>query len=273
MPTYAYFAFVVVAISWIVRNKARLLSIQRAIGGILGDPLRFKGDTALSSEQRWAIAAGADLAVRNGQFLDALPTGLTHAHEILSTWWGIESREDALDMLRHLAREGHRASYQQVVTLVRGQPESQQRALIERVAFDIEQPELAETFETLLASQRLLVDDGLLAADAAPPNLLAWDLGRLINICRWCFDVGWLSEEECWRHILPAADALQREYDSWSELSTAYVMGFVMWKGGDPDLEYGVLKSDRKLLLSDARSPWKRLAFSPVLLGGELARA
>jgi hypothetical protein len=273
MPTYAYFAFVVVAISWLLRNKSRLLSFKRTVDGILGDPLRFKGETGLSTEQRWTLAAGADLAVRNGQFLDALATGLPHSHEILSTWWGIESREDALDMLRHLAREGHRASYQQVVTLVRGQPEYAQRALIERVAADIEQPELAETFESLLASMQLLVGDGLLAADASPPSLLAWDLGRLINICRWCFDVGWLSEEECWRHMLPAADALSREYDSWSELSTAYVMGFVMWKGGDPDLEYGVLKSDRKLLLSDARSPWQKLAFSAELVGGQLARA
>jgi hypothetical protein len=272
MPTYTYLFLAALALSWIVRNKSRLLSITHTLGAILGDPLRFKGGAGLSIEQRWALAAGADLAVRNGQFLDALPTGLLNAHEILSSWWGIESREEALDMLRQLANEGHRASYQRIVTLMRGQSERQQRAQIERLALDIELPELVETFESLLAARGVLVADGLLPADAAPPSLLAWDLGRLINICRWCFDVGWLSEDECWRHILPAAHALQREYDSWSELSTAYVMGFVLWKGGDAGLEYGVLKDDRKLLLSDPRSPWRQLAWDPVALG-ELVRA
>jgi len=272
MPTYAYVLFVALAISWVVRNKSKLLSIKHSFGGIVGDPLRVRGDGSLSLEQRWAVGAGADLALRNVAFLDALPTGLPNSRELLAEWWGIETREDALDMLRHLVKQGHRADYQQVVSILRSQPEARQNAVVEQTAIDYDLPDLVDTYESVLAARSLLDRDGLLRAEVPLPSILAWDLGRLINICRWCYDVGLLSEQECWSHMLPAASVLQREYGSWSELSLAYLTGFVVWKGGEPGPEYDLLKSNRALLLSDARSPWQQLAWWPDATG-ELVRA
>lgn len=268
MPTYGYVMLVLVAISWFFQNRTKLRSIKHQVDSVLGDPLRFQNDDSLSREQRWALAAGADLALRNAQFLDTLGTGLPNSREILAEWWGIYTRENALEMLHYLANEGHRAAYRLVGTIMR-EPEAKRRGLVERRAVEAGQDDLVETYESMVAARELLVDDELIAAGAALPSILSWDLGRLINICRWCYDVGMLSEEECWQHILPAARALQREYGSWGELSTGYLMGFAVWQSGNPGVEYGLLKSDRAMLLTDARSPWVQLAWET----GEAARA
>lgn len=269
MPPHVYFLLAATALFWIVRNRAKISLRFRAL---FGDALRFQGGSGLALDQRWAIAAGADLALRNFEFLDALPTGNPLTRQLLTEWWGIDTREDALEMLRFLGQEGHRAPYQKVVAILGSRPEAMQRTLLAQIAAEHAQPVLIETYEAMLGAQRVLVEDGVLAADAALPSILAWDLGRLINICRWCYDVELLRQHECWKYMLPAANALQREYNSWGELSTAYLMGLLVWKGGERAADYELCKYNRKLLLTDARSPWRQLAWAPQAVG-ELAHA
>jgi Protein of unknown function (DUF1266) len=225
---------------------------------LFGEPLRLKRDGSLGAAESWAIAAGADLAQRNRQYLDSLPSGLAEPSRILFEWWGISSRDQALAAIRDLASGGHRSTYQSLVNVISTQPAAHHVSVL------ADNPELQAAYGAVRGAVELLRTDGLLgAADA--PSMLAWDLGRLINICRWCFDVNLLTARECWAYVLPAAAALQAEYRSWGELSTGYLLGFLIWKGGEPDVEYELLKANRELLLRDARSPWQQLPWSTAI--------
>ncbi|MDR2176588.1 MAG: DUF1266 domain-containing protein, partial [Treponema sp.] len=63
-------------------------------------------------------------------------------------------------------------------------------------------------------------------------NILAWDLGRNIALCRWGYDVGFLSEEEAWEKIMYYAKLIQPLYKSWEEYGYDYYMGRVFWASG-----------------------------------------
>jgi hypothetical protein len=50
---------------------------------------------------------------------------------------------------------------------------------------------------------------------------LAWNLGRLIGVCRSAMVVGYTTEDEGWALIRQCADRLREKYRSWDELAQA----------------------------------------------------
>ncbi|WP_407569917.1 DUF1266 domain-containing protein [Deinococcus altitudinis] len=96
-------------------------------------------------------------------------------------------------------------------------------------------------------------------------DVLAWDLVRLINVARWGYGGRYLSEEEAWAQIMPAASELHARYSSWDALAADYVLGHDAWaEGADPDLN----RETRKLLdPADTKSPWNQVAWSSFKSG------
>jgi hypothetical protein len=63
-------------------------------------------------------------------------------------------------------------------------------------------------------------------------SILAWDLGRIVALCRWGYDAGFFTENEAWEKIMYYARLIQPLYNSWEEYGYDYLMGRVFWASG-----------------------------------------
>lgn len=63
-------------------------------------------------------------------------------------------------------------------------------------------------------------------------SIAAWDYDRYISLCGWGYIAGYLSEEEAWQRIMPAARLLQKTFESWIDLGKNHVVGREFWSWG-----------------------------------------
>ena len=195
----------------------------------------------LSPEQRWAIAAGANLARLNGTTLASLNTAQlpgTDRH-ILRRWWSVTDGASLRKTMTWLAEEGHRSQFQELHTVcqeAQGDPVAQ-----------LNLRSAGPTVDFVLRHIGRFKNG----------DLVAWDFARLINMARWGFTAGYLPEAEAWEAIMLAARRLAREYASWEELSENYLLGFSYWRdGADPD---DLLRDAATWLMTDPESPWRQI--------------
>ena len=86
-------------------------------------------------------------------------------------------------------------------------------------------------------------------------NPAAWDMGRLVNVARWCFGSGYITENQAWEYIFYAEKESSNCYTNWASFGNAYVICRALWGGESDLLENTVLAADG--LLKDENSPWK----------------
>ena len=165
-----------------------------------------------------AMAFGAVLAAFNG---DPVSTLTKDADEIrrrktLEKWWDVHSRDELLALLNGIesGENGHRSAFW---------------AMGEK----LKHLKPGTLWPTILSSAKAGEDiEGLVLVVSymhAPKNkslpLTAWDFGRYVNLCRWGWDAGYLSESEMWERILPVARLLQKSYSSWEDYAADYMCG------------------------------------------------
>lgn len=122
--------------------------------------------------------------------------------------------------------------------------------------------------ESLRRTLAWLRDEGHRKGHAASPNdglgprgLLAWDLCRLVAVAGWGFVADYISEDEAWSYVAPAAAVLQRSYQSWEDLGQAYVKAAYVWNPGA-----GADCAPRcQALLQDPQSPWRTVPWTTDL--------
>lgn len=92
----------------------------------------------------------------------------------------------------------------------------------------------------------------------------AWDMGRMVNVARYSYDLEYITEEEAWEYITYAFQESASCYNSFEEFGQAYIIARAMWAGQNTNL-YGAM-STLELLINDENSPWKLapLHASPV---------
>ncbi len=173
--------------------------------------------------RRWALALGAHLVLFNDDSPNSLINALSPrtCRTILSEWWGVDSREDALDKLAWLHDGGHETSFQA------RRPEAKSSSSEER-------------------ERRRRVD-----------TIVAWDIGRLINVARWSYTSGYLSRRESWEWIETAGDHAQATFDSWKEFGDSYELGSRFWHLGQ-GLEFDGGR-DCAWLSHSPQSLWNRI--------------
>ena len=94
-----------------------------------------------------------------------------------------------------------------------------------------------------------------------PLGLLAYDYVRLIALAGWGYVAEYLSEEDAWSFIAPAARKLQQFYRSWPENGEAYVKGNYAWtKGAGPGCQQAF-----EVLVSEPDSPWQTVPWETPL--------
>jgi hypothetical protein len=203
----------------------------------------FSEKPSISKSYQWAVACGADLIHLRADIINDLTTGTDKETilEILSAQWGIDNKKDFTEMAESLKKGRHSVVYHKL-------------AAGEKVeGFEDE----AENLKEALA---VFKKDKLIAKDV--PNMLIWDLGRLVNISRFAFDGKLITRKEALGYLKEAALLVKKHYVSWQNLSVSYQFGRAVWGGLD---EYEELKEGMEQLLGEKDSPWVTLPFDMEL--------
>lgn len=226
-------------------------------------PAEPKGSPSAPStvmRKNWALAASALLTERNGQRHDLLggsertEANVKNWKQTMRDWWGINSRADLFMVLKWLDEGGHRQDFEQLGEFSHSLSAAQHKELRRRLQFSdngvgLHQLAMVDTYSEKLGKK----------------SLLAWDYARYISLCRWGYLVGYLSEEEAWERMLPAARTLQSAFDSWKDLGENYLIGREFWSLERTQKDGHLYRTAFQKLLADPASPWNRYAWETGL--------
>lgn len=207
-----------------------------------------------AASQKWLVALGAILSRRNGETYEVLSSNLPkeELRELIGQSWDIYEHQSAIGALEWLKNEGHRAQFNQIrTTLVALASDDYEKYVAEKKRL------LADMSGAEKQRQSFLLDFVWQhRSDLQEKSLIAWDYMRLVNVARWSYSAGYISEQEAWQYIVPAGKTLQQMYDSWETLADDYLLGRSFWQRDSrhPDMWPMV-----EWLKTNPTSPWKEL--------------
>jgi len=88
-------------------------------------------------------------------------------------------------------------------------------------------------------------------------DVTVWDMGRMVNVARWCYDSGYITESMAWEYIFAAYKESARCYADWAAFGKAYTVGRVIWIG-DNERQDAMMDIVRDLLEHE-QSPWRQI--------------
>ena len=207
----------------------------------------------MKDSRLWALAASAVLTEANGQQHNMLGGGNKNDDntkqwkKILRDYWGVENKKDLLDTLEWIEREGHRKSFEEVGEQISRISELQRSLLLAKVANNEQ------------AKSVIMIVTKYYPKLGKKKSLKGWDYSRYISLCRWGYLVGYFSEKEAWKKIMPVARKLQKTFDSWEELGQNYIIGREYWSYKATQRSGQKYRRAYKKLLDDDQSPWNTL--------------
>lgn len=176
----------------------------------------------VSGKKAWALGCAAPLSERNHERHDILagdeitPWNIQQKKDSLKEWWRVENREDLLKAIENLEAGGHRESFKEIADMLSNLNEEQFRALLDEKPFDSE-----KMYEIVIVREY--------SDELGETGILAWDYVRIVNLSRSGYLVGYLTEQEAWDIILPAAEELRQNFNSWEEIGRNYLIGRFFW--------------------------------------------
>lgn len=162
----------------------------------------------------------------------------------LYTGWGIESREDADEMIEWLFDEGHREEVDEVIDVL-----SEGGLLdVEKEDFDDFAEENFGQFgsETVNRLKTVYICN----KECGENSILAWDLCRINQVAAWCYVAGYYSLEESLEIQLLNSEEIQAAFDSWDDMMESYLYGFQYWVGDADHAGYSVTSERRNIYSS-----------------------
>ena len=218
-----------------------------------------------------ALAFGAILDTQNGDPHSRLvplwaPAELEEKEKnlkgLLPSWWGIQDREGLLDTLDKLqsGEDGQRQGYWDIrQRLLLGKMENYLGIIKE------------EASETNSGERAFIVATHLGPLHGGTLPITAWDIGRYINLCRWGVQAGWISEQEAWDRIIPAARLLQASYTSWADFASDYLRGRNFWNP-QTATDNETIRYSVSLLMAPPKGLWSTIDWSEPLGTGPVLR-
>ncbi|MFY0254757.1 DUF1266 domain-containing protein [Chitinophaga sp. 30R24] len=218
---------------------------------------------AIEPALQWAVACGADVAFVNHYYLNDLSTGLSQeaSRSQLSDWWDIHDAAALKEMLHWLQENGHRIEYDIIWQAINLVSIKESKAFLREyiITNELEEAMIMERLRNTRAVKELF-HKRKLAGENEAPDMLIWDMARMINLSRIGYDAGYLSREQAVANLLWGVPLLKRTYTSWKHLSLSYQFARCIWNG----VELGsveTLLGNMDYLLMAADSPWTRLSF------------
>lgn len=170
----------------------------------------------------------------------------------LARGWSIFNRNDLLDSLGWLETGGHRAGFNEIVHwLDDADPEARAQNL-----------HLADADEKTSNRVAFVMSH----KDALNGKSIdAWDFARYVNLCRWGYHTGFLTEGEAWGLIMPIARDIQTTYASWDEYGRAFLVGREFWSPKEMIKSGPYSRRIHTRLVTEPDSPWMRIAWNTDL--------
>jgi len=236
-----------------------------------GDVLNFfdespevNPDSDLIPEEQKAVLCAANLSYYYSHYLNTLETHMPEEDLLvgLEGSWGITDKASLLETVDWLAVSGHRAYFNLLWNILKNKPKPEWRKAISDLEVqvlameDMEAEKIHPYAENILEIYPLLLTKGFFTT-MKDPDVTAWDLERAINLCRYGFDLQFLTREEALERIMAYAKIMYNKYDSWRSLSEGFLVGCGMWSGS-PELIADRIEHHETLLNHD-KSLWKTL--------------
>ena len=239
------------------QNMAYAQQMMEAFGGSedAGWTISRAGDGKLDATQLRLLAFGAPMLVYNDENVDSVDCPAEDVESIRSTiesWWNVTDRESTLEIVKWLLEEGHHAEADKALEKVR-------KRGIENISQEERDDEESKMGDVCLIAESM-DENGWCPGGQMPDSVIAWDLVRVVNLGRWAYLCGYVSESEMWQIMQAAADTALEHFSSWEEYGMSFVMGRGVWHGDPDDSEtaYEIVS----LLLEDDESPWKESNFN-----------
>ena len=180
----------------------------------------------LTEKQLWAIAlTGIITEINSGSHTTLrMSLGDSDFHkrkilELLNRDWDISDRNDLLGTLKLMEENGHAPEFDLIKKIIRENDNNLDKIKEKHKLNSIEYKRL------LFISQHW--------ESLKFVSIKSWDLGRNISLCRWGYEVGFLSETEAWNRMMNYAKMIQPLYRSWEEYGYTYTIGRMYWASGD----------------------------------------
>lgn len=264
------------------------MGIRDTLGHALldNDKLHFAAAGQLFPETQWLVTLTAPLSAFNGDYLDAVATGKDDddLRAGIAEVWNVHDRESFEQTARWLAEEGQRSAYLSTWKAIAAVDAATQStpAVIRLVMdaffpafFQVKARKSLDHRALALATERSVPDiaklitaspswvNALRKHFAVSPSqivdLVAWDAVRLASLSRWAVQLGFIQPGEFEVYAGALTTQVRAAYSDWTQLSAAYIAGGLIWRHSDAREEH-LLRTNR-LLLSDARSPYRHVAF------------
>jgi hypothetical protein len=179
----------------------------------------------LNEAQRWAVALSGIMTELHQASHDTLNFREMNAInkneylEILRRDWGVTNREELLETISVTELNGNAASLN----------------FIKKIIVENKDYSFITVFNKFQLTARQYNYLKFVVSNWGHyynRSILAWDWGRIISLCRWGYEVGFISEEEAWEKIMYYARKSQSLYSSWTEYGLDYYMGRIFWASG-----------------------------------------
>lgn len=218
-----------------------------------------KHRTPSNRQRLWALASASLDAACDGDSHETLaaitPEAVSVKRQGLAQYWGVTSRGTLLATLTWIEDGGHRKGFDQIASVIASAPPDQVQRLDDLAGTD---PQLANYVDVVRAH----------SAQLGAKSIVGWDYVRYIELCRWGYACGYLSEDEAWQRIMPAARALQRTFTSWQDIADDYEIGYKFWSLAETRQNYAQMRWAYQTLRDDPKSPWHTVPWNTDLTPG-----
>jgi len=203
----------------------------------------------------WAISLAGILTESNQSYRNSLnaeamnEAGKNIWLTVMKRDWDINTREELFETLEILEKGGHSASLNEI-----------QKILIE-IFLTEDKFDVLDILGKYNWDQTKINRLNFVRANWTnyiARNIKAWDLGRGISLCRWGYNVGFITEEEAWEKIFYFAKMIRPLYNSWEEYGYDYLLGRLFWASGFGE-EKSYLTSTEAIYEKLLSSYWSRI--------------
>ena len=157
----------------------------------------------LTIEQKQVLAHGAIMAnFRNEEYFSMQ---LEDRQEIyvngLQGQWGATDRASSIEVLDDLTNLKRSKDFDKELPEIA--TSEQYKKIIQKISKELKRP----------------IDVNMIK------STYAWDTCRAINVAKWCFWAGYLTEEEAWKYMFKASNTAKETGTDWFEYTCSFLVG------------------------------------------------
>lgn len=224
-------------------------------------PLRFDRNLQakpLSNTREQGLLTGLLAGMPSGFYINSLETGINRKElqELLIANPRIKNESSITETLNFLQDEGDRTAYTILLPYLsaNADKEKQEEIIRERffgIELFIRHSHNLNYFLTLIKQENPLS----IGKEELERGVLAWDMGRLVNLARIAYETQNITKQEAWKHIEFAGKQCRKSFANWEETGKSYLLGQAMETADETKLRQTI--AHFQLAMESEESPWR----------------